>query len=542
MLEKTGAFLRGLVGHGASYTGANAFSEAPAIEAKATPSGKTGSVQLPPQATPKATSKAAAFASYLTTARQASFPLPQTDRRLASTDITTYRTGATTAQTMRDFAAASPDLAAAIFAYLRTAITGGYTAVAKNPDNTFNPEATNLLQQIIMRMHVLPTYADGFGGAYSLRSVAESLGKEGLLYGAMSSELVLDKTKLPWRIQPIHVGQIKFVPDGNDLKPQQWLAGAKIDLDIPTFFYVSLDQDLLTAYASSPLEPALKPTLFAEDFMQDLWRVVKRAVHPRQHVKIDWAKVQAQVPPEAIHDQEKLTAWMNQVVADITAKVNTIGVNEALVYFDFMTIERETNGNTSLSSEWQTLQDMVNSKLATGAKTLPAILGHGVGSSNVASTESMLFVKSAAGAVQAKLNEMFSRIFTLSVRLFGYDVVVEFKYDPIDLRPDTELESFKALKQSRVLEQLSLGLITDEEACLTLTGKLPPSGMAPLMGTMFAAKKADPNANGNAPPSNDGSTLNQNLKSSAPAGGARGSNTKGGAKASVIDLHQAREG
>lgn len=513
------------------------------INAATSSQSSTSSKQLPVQPPPKVKNKAQAIASYLTTTRQGDFPLAATDRRLASKDLTAYRNGATTQQTIRDFAAASPDLAAAVFAYLRTAITSGHTAVAKNMDGSFNPEATNLLQQIITRMDVLPNYADGFGGFYSLRTVSEMLGKELLLYGACSSELVLDKTRTPWRIQPTSVVHIKFIADGNDFRPIQELAGQKVDLDIPTWFYTTLDQNLLDPYASSPLEPAIKPTIFSEDFVQDLWRVVKRAVQPRQHVKIIWEKLEKQVPPEAQHDSEKLKEWMNGIVSTVENKINTLDVDDALVYFDFIEVERETNGNISVAAEWETLSNIANAKLATGAKTMPAILGHGVGSQNVASTESMLFVKSAAGAVQMKLNEMFSRIFTLAVRLYGLDVVVDFKYNDIDLRPDSELESFKALKQSRVLELLSLGMVSDEDACLQLTGKLPPQGYKPLSGTMFMSKKADGANAGKDGSTNSGSATNQDLNGDAPKGGARGSNTKSSpTKAGVVEFPHVREG
>ena len=482
----------------------------------------SAATQLAPTATPKVTNKATTLPSYLTSTQQSAAALPKTDRRLATTNTTTFRNGATTAQTLRDFAVASPDLSAAIFAYLRTAITAGFSGVAKNIDGTFNPEATALLHQIVTRMDVLPNYSDGYGGNYSIRSVAESCAKEILLYGAMSSELILDKSRTPWRIQPIHSPHIEFVPDGNDLIPQQVVAGVTIPLDIPTFFYVSLDQDLLTPYSSSPFEAAIRPAIFAEDFIQDLWRVVKQAVHPRQHVKINLEKLEQQMPLEAQHDSEFRQKWLDTTLAQITSVINDLAPDEALVYYDFMVVERDNNGNSSLSAEWQTLENIVNSKLATGAKTLPAILGHNIGSSNVASTESMLFVKSASGAIQAKLNEMFSRIFTLAVRLYGLDVTVDFKFDPIDLRPESELEAFKAMKQSRVLELLSLGILSDEEASLDLTGKLPRAGAPVLSGTNFQSKKAEATGTGE---TNDGSTLNKNLNSDAPKG-VRGSNTK----------------
>ena len=113
-------------------------------------------------------------------------------------------------------------------------------------------------------------------------------------------------------------------------------------------------------------------------------------------------------------------------------------------------------------------------------------------------SETLLFMKNVEGAVQLKLNDMYSRALTLAVRLFGFDVYVQFKYAEIDLRPASELEAFKSMKQSRVLEQLSLGLITDEEASIILTGGLPPAGAPLLSGTFFRASSGtDPTVEGN---------------------------------------------
>ena len=141
----------------------------------------------------------------------------------------------------------------------------------------------------------------------------------------------------------------------------------------------------------------------------------------------------------------------------------------------------------------------------------------------------MLMMKSATGAVKQPLEEFWSRVFTLSTRLFGQDVVVEFNYAAIDLRPDNELMSFAQTEQMIILEQLSLGLISDDIASLRLTGKLPDPGMKPLSGTGFRTnanpsvneQKADQTTN----PSNSGSTLNQSLNPDTPSTG-RGQNKK----------------
>jgi hypothetical protein len=222
------------------------------------------------------------------------------------------------------------------------------------------------------------------------------------------------------------------------------------------------------------------------------------------------------------------------VVSDIEAQINGLNPEDVLVLFDTLGFEIENGGNTNLSEEYKAVQGMADSRVVAGSKTMPTVLGKSNGTSNVASTESMLFVKYVEGAVWGKLNEMFSKIFTLALRLLGHDVYVTFTFDAIDLRPESELEAFKAMKQSRLLEQLSLGMISDEEASIKLTGHLPPTTMKPLSGTgFFNAKAAAPAGDGYNGETNSGSTMNQNLKSDAPAA-AKSKN--GGKTAEIIPL------
>jgi hypothetical protein len=476
--------------------------------------------QLPPVVTPTKLKNAQVSApSYLTTAKPSKdSALPRTDRRLATTDLETYRNGPDSRAVIRSFASASPDLSASVNAYIRTAITPSYTAVAKNPDGTFNREATSLLQQLLVRFDNLQNYDDGFAGVNTLRGVAESLAKEIEYYGACSLELVLDKTRLPRTLQPISVTQIRFYPDksGKWLAPKQVLSGTEIDLDIATFFYTALDQDLLDPYASSPLEPSLQSVMFSTEFMNDLRRIVKRSVHPRLIVSIDEEKFRKYIPSEYQKDAKTLADYLTSVIDDIQAKVDGLAADEALVFFDTIGVDLLNNGNASLEAEYKTLSGIIDAKMATGAKTLPSVLGHGSGSQNIASSETLMFMRNAQGGVQSKINEILSRALTLAVRLFGQDVYVEFKFDEIDLRPSGELEAFKVMKQSRVLEQLSYGFITDDEAGMLLTGQLPPPGMPKLSGTMFLKPMtAEPGGNPNSNTSN-GNKGPQDQKSKTP--------------------------
>ena len=217
--------------------------------------------------------------------------------------------------------------------------------------------------------------------------------------------------------------------------------------------------------------------------------------------------------PEAQQDQDVAAKEMNSLISQIESRVNSLKPEDALVYFDSLGFSVKDAAPPNVANEYETLKDIGNARVATGAKTLPAILGHGVASSNIASTETMLFVKNAVGIITTKLDELFSRALTLAVRLYGIDCVVEFRFDDVNLRPELELEAFKETRQRRTLELLSLGFYSDDEAAVMLTGHLPPEQFKPLSGTNFY--NASPTQGGGGGEyggsSNSGSTLNKNL-------------------------------
>lgn len=485
----------------------------------------TAATTLPPVDVPKVKPKQQSRSPFLAkTATKSALPL--TDRRLANTDITSFRSSGGTRTIIRDFAAASPDLSNAVASAIRTAITSNYTAVARNMDGTSNHEATALLQQLLTRFNVVKNYSEGFSNIFSIRECSEALAKELVLYGSCAVELVLDKARLPAKIVPVSTTTIVFYQDKDGIRPTQKVSGGEIDLDSPTFFYTSLDQSLLDPYSESPLETAIAPAVFLQEFINDVRRIMRRTIHPRLHVTLNEERFRKNLPQDVQNDETKLREAMSALVSEIETKVNGLAPEDALIFFDTLGFEYKDHGNTSLSEEYTVIREMAESKLATGARTMPTILGHSSASANIASAESLIFLKNTEGAVQFKLNEIFSRALTLAIRLFGFDCYVDFAYARVDLRPDSELEAFRAMKQSRLLELLSLGMISDDEASIQLTGSLPPISMAPLAGTGFMSKKPADGLENPDGSTNNGSALSQALSKNKPTGGARGSNTK----------------
>jgi hypothetical protein len=477
---------------------------------------------LPPQPPPKPPKGGGlAIPDWRKSAEPGKAQIQKPSFNVANVDLTsTYRNGATSIDTIRSLSRVNPELNASQAAHNRVGIPEKFIAIARDPDGSFNVDATRLAMQLLRQMNTMADYDNGFSHVGSLRSVSEALGKQIQQTGAMGLELVLDKSRLPSQFMPVDVTHLIFFEDGNGTRPVQRIGGKDIDLDIATFFYVALDPDLRDAYPQSPLEAAIQPVLGSTTFLNDLRRVCGRAVYPRIDISIDEEKLRARIPRYLLNDETALTAYLNGVIADVEAAVNNLGVEEALVHYDFFEYKYVDGTQADMSKTFDGVQNILNGKMSTAMKTPATILGHGNRAASAADADIQLFMLNANGMIRLKLQELYSKAMTLAVRLFGLDVTVAFEFDEIELRPKSELMAYRQMAYEYWTNLLSLGLVTDEEVCLRLTGELPPKGYTPRMGTDFKNPVAvAPAANPDSQTSNLGA--NRNKAPTQPKGPAK---------------------
>jgi hypothetical protein len=402
-------------------------------------------------------------------------------------DLTQLRYGATQEEVVRDYVKNSPDVSHAHESIMRFTITDSFTLIAKDLEtNTINPEVTKLSQMFAARLNRLPIRFDGFSPQTSINSVAESIISQMLTNGCGMSELVLDKALNPSHIQCISTNFLKYESKGDRAVPYIQDTGAAIYLDTPAVCIVSLSQDPETPYASSWFKSAIQSIISSQEFTNDLRKSFRKASLPRVTATVDIDKFKATLAPETLYDPEKFKKALESTLADIENKLNGLNPEDALVNFDLVTIEHLTAGNSSNHENVAVHSGLVNGQMSAGLHVLPSILGRGE-SQTTASTETVLFLK-IVESLQDRLNEIFSYMFTLAARLQGHDVTVTFKFKKPSLRPEMEEETFAAMKQSRILEQCSLGVISDDEMSIALTGDLPSGEFTPLSGTGFHGK------------------------------------------------------
>lgn len=467
---------------------------------------------LPTIKLPKAPKSPQSAPGYRRTVETSKAILRETDRAPASTDrLIAARNISTTKKVIRNLVHSSPELSSAVSSMLRVGIPEKYTVIARDLDGKIDAVGTALAHELLRRLTYMGNVDGSYGTQQTVQSLSEQLGLELLIEGAACLEVALDGARVPASLNPIAAATIKFYDENNSKRMVQVIGGVEINLDLPTVVYTSLDQDLLEPYSASYLEAAVQPVFADFDFNNDTRRVLKRAVLPRLQATIDSEKVKKFTPPEILADSEKFSAYKATIVSTIENVVNGLNAEDALISFDTVDYSYISGDAKDPSAIIQKVQETINAKLASGAKTLPVILGHG-SSSNASSTEAVLFLKSA-NILRVKLNELYSRALTIALRIMGTDGYVEFAYEALDLRPARELEAYKAMEQSRILELLSLGMLSDEEACIQLTGNLPPAGYKPLSGTMFRA-----GAQTVTNPSSNTSAISQSTTSDAPTG------------------------
>ncbi len=429
----------------------------------------------------------AAAAQTPASAAEKNSALPTDNFTALNQSVQTLRAMDKVPEALRQLVSFEGTASAAMFDYVEAAHTS-YSIVAYNPvTHEMDPEGTRMALTIVNNMNTLNDYSEGYADTQAMDQIVETSLLEVVTTGGLANELVLDKTRLPVAINVVSYDTLEAKSNGKG--GRYWVqAGTKgeINLNIATFFVAELHKFASKGRARSMMEPAINSAWYYSEFMEDMRRAVKNQ-HGRLKVSLVTDKIVATAPADVRADPVKLLDYLETVREGVSRAISSASPEDALVVYDTAVLDMLKS--VGEKSDYVTLLQNISGNLATSLKVSPSIVGLRMeGSQSLTNTESLLFIKSARG-IQKPVETNLSRALTLAVRLHGLDCYVEFRFDPIDLRPENELEAFRTMKQSRILELLSLGLISDEDAALQLGIWAIPAGTPKLSGTGFEAKK-----------------------------------------------------
>lgn len=399
------------------------------------------------------------------------------------------RRGASAAATMRAMFETNGLVSTAVASLVGLANTEIKLSVYDTATQEFSRQGL-LAAEAVLSSLASPWDYTGYTDHRGLESLAETMLLEVALTGGIGLELVLDTWRLPRDVNLFGYDTITYVSKGQGRKvpTQVGVDSQEIRLDLPTVFIGESLKSARRRYALPLLHSGLQRVFHYETFLEDSWRVVRQAGSNRLVVSLDYEKVVQSAPLDIQQDGAKLAQYLEGVRSAHETVLQGLAPEDALVVYNLA--EVDTVRVVGEKAEIRELIEALAGLAASALKSNPSLLGLRIGGSqNTSTTEAMLAIKTAE-LIRIPVQDVLSKALTLAVRLYGVDAYVVAEFSDIDLRPAMELEAHAAIRQNRVLELLSLGRITDDEAQSLLgLGSLPSSGEE-LSGTRFYDAKA----------------------------------------------------
>lgn len=405
-------------------------------------------------------------------------------------DIYDNRVSQSSKELLQNLFIQDPDCSAAVNAFLTTSDTP-VLIYATDAEGEISEEGTKILNYIINRITCRNDYTLNYQMKQSLTSIREELKYMLLLRGAAGAELVMDKMLQPTLIRNVDMSDIEWMETKNgDYKPIQKTdeSGEEVSLDIPTFFTTFFRRDPTKVYSYSFFTSAVNIIAARQQVINDLYRIMNITGYPRIDITVMEDIIKNNAPADMLKDADKYRQFVNSVVQDVANRFSTVKPQQPLAHTDAIEVKMINDKSPGSSLQITEVIDTLNAQNQAAMKVVSAVLGRGSSGVNTASVEAKVFADNAS-ELNKPIDYLLSEMFTLALRLQGFEGQAVIQSGEVELRPKLELENQLTMKQARLLEQLSLGIISDLEFHKEMWHRIPSGNYVKLSGTNFQATK-----------------------------------------------------
>lgn len=381
-----------------------------------------------------------------------------------------------------------PDMSAALNAFLVAADTKPLMVVKDINDQIDRPGQL-ILNEVLMSLTQRNDYSKGFQIKSSMSALTEACRYMLLLRGALGGELILSKEFFATELRLVDMAKIEWYEKQANVFSPTYVSesGQRIPLEIPTFFTTWFRKDPTTIYSTSPFVSAINTIAARTQVINDLYRIMKVTGYPRMDVTVLEEVLIKNMPSQYQTDPEQRATYLQGKLTEITTAISSIRPDQAFVHYNSVTADMMNEKSSGMTLNIDSIITTLNAQNQAGLKTMATILGRGESGVNTASVEARVFSMSAQ-SLNNPIADLLSQALTLAIRLRGSQSYVDVKFKAVELRPDTELEPMLAIRRAGLRQDLSDGLITDDEYHLAMYDRLAPEGTPLLSGTGFMNK------------------------------------------------------
>lgn len=385
-----------------------------------------------------------------------------------------------------------PDVSATVNAFLTVADTLPIFYAVDQQGN-FDREGTKTVNQLLDVITTRYDYSKGFLMKPSIRTICENLRYMLLLRGGIASELVFDKGNVPSEIRIVDLKTLEwFEKEPNRFVPQQRApaSNAEINLDIPTFFVNFFRRDPTSIYTYSPFVSSINTVAARQQVINDLYRIMQVTGYPRIEVEVVEEILLKNAPADVQSDGAKQRQYISTEIARIQQVLSATRADQPLIHTDSIKMRMFNDKAPTNALNIDSIIGALNAMNQAGLRTVATVLGRGESGVNTASVEARIFSMNAE-AINVPIADLLADVMTTALRVTqGTDSHVICRFRPVELRPLTELEPQLTMRSSRLKEDLSLGIISDDEYHLEMYGRIRPDEAPELSGTNFLQQKS----------------------------------------------------
>lgn len=408
------------------------------------------------------------------------------------TDIYTSRHSSNSQTLLKDLFRTDPDCSAAVNAYLTMSDTD-LVYIVKDGNGELSQDGTKQLFSILDQITRRNDYTLGYQYKASLNEIRANLKYMLLLRGSIGVELVVNKLMQPSELRNVDMYYVKwYEKKAGEYKPQLETteSGEKISLDIPTFFTASFRRDPTSPYTYSYFVSAINTIAARQQVINDLYRIMKITGYPRIDITVMEEVALKNVPAAIKDDPAKVKEWVSNLVASAANIFTSVAADQPVAHTDSMSVKIINDKAAGVTLQISEVVETLNAQNQAALKSVSSVLGRGSSGVNTASVEAQVFAKNA-DQINKPIDYILSEALTLAMRLQGFDGNVEIQSRPVELKPEIELEAQKVMRQSRLMEELSLGTISDEEYHILNNGRIPLWNYPKLSGTNFRSNQVN---------------------------------------------------
>jgi hypothetical protein len=385
-----------------------------------------------------------------------------------------------------------PDVSAAVNAYLSISGSADMVLYAYDAQGALDPEGIKLARQILGNLITVNDYSVGYSNKPLLDSLTSDMRYWLMLRGMLAGELVFDKTMIPSEIRMIDSASLQWTEKQSGIyAPIQKPTGSQvqIDLNIPSFFTTRFNQSPADIYTFSTFVASINTIAARTEVINELYRIMRVVGYPRLDVSVLEDVLTQNAPVTIRQDPKKLREFVENEVGKVTTAIQQIRGDQALVHSNAVQAKVINDKNPGAGMQISDVVSVLDAQSQAALKVMPAVVGKS-DAGQVAGTEARLFALSC-DALNKPVAEFFSKSLTLAARMAGYQGRVVARFNPVELRPVLELEPQLTMRAARLKQDLSVGLILDDEYHMQMYGRPAPDGVPELSGTNFLQQNSD---------------------------------------------------